>query len=312
VNGESIMLSELLARLRELGIEEAQYERIAGNVLDGLIDDVLLVQFLSAQKLPYDAKAVDAQLAAIRAETEKQGKKLSEVLAELGVTEQKLRAAVIAEARFETYMKQRITEKDLTEHFAKYREYFDGTQVRASHILVEVPAGASESTRRAAQARAEHIRKELAAGLEFGEAAKKYSNCPSKDQGGDVEWFPRGGKMVEPFARAAFALKVGETSGVVETEFGYHIIRCTGRKPGTRTKLTDPALRQDVIESLGERMKQEIIAQQQKTAKIEYAPGIPATRADNASTPSTPQSKSQPHKTSSGNSSKKDTSSKKR
>jgi parvulin-like peptidyl-prolyl isomerase len=239
-----------------------------------MVDNALLVQFLTAQKIAYDPKAVDAQIAEVKAEYDKAGVNMADALAQLGLTEQKLRASVVAEAQWQNYLKKNVTDKQLAEYFAKYAEYYDGSEVRASHILVEVPPDADERTRTAAKAKAESIRKEVAGGVNFAEAAKKYSDCPSKEQGGDVDFFTRREKMVDPFAKAAFALKIGQLSSVVETEFGYHVILVTGRKPATRTKLDDPALRKDLVEAVGDVMKDEIVAKQRKVAKIEIAPGV--------------------------------------
>jgi parvulin-like peptidyl-prolyl isomerase len=273
VNGDKIMLSELVGRLEELGVKPEKREDVAGDVLDAMIDNSLLMQFLTSQKIAFDPKAVDKQIAELKADYEKEGVKFSEVLTRIGLTEQKLHASVIAEVQWDNYLKKTVNEKQLAEYFAKYREYFDGTQVRASHILVEVAPDANEKTRSAAKAKTERIRKELSGGLDFGQAAQNYSDCPSREQGGDVDFFGRSDKMVEPFAKAAFALKVGEISGVVETEFGYHIIKVTDRKAGTRTKLDDAALRQELLDSYGDKLKNEIVANQRKVAKIEIAPG---------------------------------------
>ena len=281
VNGERIMLPELLGRLDELGVASAKRESVAANVLDGMVDNTLLLQWLAAQKIPYDTKAVDAEIAQLKAEHEKQGQKLGEALARMGLTEQKLRAAAVAEAQWQSYLTKNVSDKQLADYFAKHREFFDGTEVHASHILVEVSETANEGTRAAAKTKAETIRKEVSKkGSEFVAAAKKNSDCPSKEQGGDVGWFTRRGKMVEPFAAAAFALKTGEISIVVETEFGYHILLVTGRKPGTRTKLSDPELRKELLEAYGDGLKDEIVAKQRKVAKIDIAPGStpPATK----------------------------------
>jgi len=90
-------------------------------------------------------------------------------------------------------------------------------KIRASHILVSDLE------------QAEKILSEIKAGGDFGELAKKYSICPSKENGGDLGYFGKG-QMVKEFEDAAFSLNEGEVSGIVKTEFGYHIIKLTGKE----------------------------------------------------------------------------------
>jgi peptidyl-prolyl cis-trans isomerase C len=89
------------------------------------------------------------------------------------------------------------------------------TKVRASHILVEK------------QSQALKVLEELKAGADFKTLARKYSTCPSGKNGGDLGQFGRG-QMVREFEQAAFALKTGQISDPVKTQFGYHIIKRTG------------------------------------------------------------------------------------
>jgi peptidyl-prolyl cis-trans isomerase C len=89
------------------------------------------------------------------------------------------------------------------------------TKIKASHILVEK------------QSQALKVAEELKAGAKFGDLAKKYSTCPSGKRGGDLGQFGRG-QMAKEFEQAAFALKPGQVSDPVKTQFGYHIIKRTG------------------------------------------------------------------------------------
>ncbi|MBK7584035.1 MAG: peptidylprolyl isomerase [Myxococcales bacterium] len=103
-------------------------------------------------------------------------------------------------------------------------------QVRASHILL-MYAGSSRSTATRTQAQAQTeiqaLKTQIDGGGDFAKLASEHSDCPSGKSGGDLGSFGRG-QMVGPFEQTAFALPVGGTSGVVETDFGYHIIRRTG------------------------------------------------------------------------------------
>ena len=89
------------------------------------------------------------------------------------------------------------------------------SKVKASHILVKKRSQAAS------------ILSELQAGADFRELAKKHSICSSGKKGGDLGFFTRG-KMVKEFEKAAFSLSKGELSGLIKTEFGYHIIKRTG------------------------------------------------------------------------------------
>ncbi len=102
-------------------------------------------------------------------------------------------------------------------------------QVRASHILLMYD-GSMRSTatrsKEAAEVQISALKSELEGGASFTEVARENSDCPSSEQGGDLGSFSRG-MMVGAFEDTAFTLEVGSTSGVIETEFGYHIIHRT-------------------------------------------------------------------------------------
>ncbi len=103
-------------------------------------------------------------------------------------------------------------------------------QVRASHILLMYAGSARSSAARSKDEAAQEIqalKAQIDGGADFADLARQHSDCPSGRSGGDLGNFGRG-QMVGPFEDAAFGLEVGGTSGVVETDFGYHIIRRTG------------------------------------------------------------------------------------
>ncbi len=170
----------------------------------------------------------------------------------------------VAEADVEAYYKANQDER-----------YSQETEVRASHILLGTRE-LSEQEKAEARKQAEELAKQAKqADVDFAELAREHSSCPSSAKGGDLGFFPRQGKMVEPFAKAAFDLKVGEVSDVVETQFGYHIIKVTERKEGKTTPLAE------IEEEVREVVQQEKIREQlrayidklKEQAKIEYPPG---------------------------------------
>ena len=122
-----------------------------------------------------------------------------------------------------------ISEQDLRTYYEQNAARME--ERRASHILLAVPQGAPAAEKDKARARAQELLEQLRKSPDsFAELARKHSQDPgSAARGGDLEWFTRGA-MTKPFEDAVFSLKKGETSGVVETEFGFHIIRLTDVK----------------------------------------------------------------------------------
>jgi parvulin-like peptidyl-prolyl isomerase len=103
-------------------------------------------------------------------------------------------------------------------------------QVRASHILLMYAGSARSSATRSqeeAKTSIAELKAKIDGGADFAELARAHSDCPSSEKGGDLGTFGRG-QMVGPFEQAAFGMQVGEVSPVVETDFGYHIIKRTG------------------------------------------------------------------------------------
>ncbi|MEA1871731.1 MAG: peptidylprolyl isomerase [Candidatus Bipolaricaulota bacterium] len=148
--------------------------------------------------------------------------------------DQALREEVIGDLQptddeLEAYLEKNITTYDTPE------------EVRASHILVDDEETANE------------VLDKLNNGGDFAELAKEYSTCPSAEGGGDLDWFSRG-RMVPEFEEAAFALQVGEMSGIVKTEFGYHIIMVTDRKEAHTPTLDEikDQVRDDYIQEIAE------------------------------------------------------------
>jgi peptidyl-prolyl cis-trans isomerase C len=110
--------------------------------------------------------------------------------------------------------------------------------VRASHILIKVDPKADESQRATARKKIDKIQQKLQQGEDFAALAKEFSQGPSSVKGGDLGYFGRG-QMVKPFEKAAFGLMPGDVSGIVETRFGYHLIKVIERRPETTMAFKD-------------------------------------------------------------------------
>ena len=129
-----------------------------------------------------------------------------------------------------------ITEEELRKYYTENISRYSGAEERrASHILVKTSPDMPAADRDKAKARAEALLAEVRkAPNSFADIARQSSEDEgSKGQGGDLDWFGRGG-MVKPFEDAAYAMKSGETSNLIESEFGFHIISLTGTRGGEK------------------------------------------------------------------------------
>jgi len=122
------------------------------------------------------------------------------------------------------------TEADIRAHYDAHKdEYTKSEQAQAQHILVS-PANDSADAKLEAIGKINQVKEKLKGGADFGEMAAAYSACPSgKQAGGSLGWFGRGA-MVPEFDKAVFAMKDGEVSDIVETQFGFHLIKKTGHQ----------------------------------------------------------------------------------
>ena len=150
-----------------------------------------------------------------------------------------------------------VNEQDLKTYYEQNIARLGGQEERrASHILIAVPKGAPEAERQKARAKAQELLAQVKKAPDsFAELAKKHSQDPgSAPQGGDLDFFARGA-MTKPFEDAAFALGKGEISGIVETDFGYHIIKVTDVKvPKQRNfEQMKPELEAEVAKQMAQR-----------------------------------------------------------
>jgi peptidyl-prolyl cis-trans isomerase D len=131
------------------------------------------------------------------------------------------------------------TQQEIKAYFTQHQsEYSTPEQARSRHILIKVDAGADAKTDAAAKAKAEDLLKQIKAGGNFAELAKKNSDDPgSKDSGGELP-FAQHGTMVPEFDKAIFSQKIGDTE-IVKSQFGYHIVQVEERKPAHAQDLSE-------------------------------------------------------------------------
>lgn len=209
-------------------------EMIQRQVLSKVIDEFVKRELLlrEADRLAIEApeEEIEKTLAGIRQRTP-EGRDPQGILADGPAGQDSLRNEVITAIRVEKLLATVLppaaepTEAEMAAFREEHREKLAMPErVRARHILLKVEADATEAQKAAVREQAEAVRQKLVDGADFAALAQEVSACPSASRGGDLGVFPRG-KMAKPFEEAAFSQAEGEIGPVVETPFGYHIIR---------------------------------------------------------------------------------------
>ena len=212
--------------------------KLEAKALDQAIGAKLLLDQAARLDIPVTEKDIDAEVARVVQQVggEENYKK---ALAAQGIAEADFRKELEKGARVNRLVNQACahvadpTEDEVTAFYEAHKaEYVEPPQVLCQHILVK---GSND----AALDKIKEIRERIVNDkADFAEEAKKHSDCPSGAQGGSLGWFGRG-MMVPEFDKAAFEMKKGEVSGVVTTEFGYHIIYKADERGGGQQTIVD-------------------------------------------------------------------------
>lgn len=293
VNGQPLPETWVQRGLKR--VPPAEHAKARPEVVNYLVDNMLIDQFLAQQKTPVTPAEIAARMNELQAELKKHNQDYATMLKEMMLTEDELKTQILADIRWEKYIAAQGTDAVLKDMYEKNGAMFDGTQVRARHILL-TPSASDPAAVAKAKAQLVAFKQQLEAeanraqsklspnadpltreterlrALEamFGKLAAENSVCPSKADGGDLNWFPRTGSMVEPFAAAAFGLRPGQISDPVPTPFGVHLILVTARKQGQVTKFED--MKEEVREAYANRLRDNLVTQLRSTAKIVIPP----------------------------------------
>jgi peptidyl-prolyl cis-trans isomerase C len=279
VNGDLITEAELEAVLKLLPpapapdpakavAKEVQQRQLRREALEMLVDDVLMRQYLAKNGRRVEGKEIDQRLAELERALKSHKRTLQEFLADTAQTETHLRSDIQKKLQWDDLVGRQLTEPNLRRYYEQNRDFYDQVTVRASHILLRVPAAAAPSESQSAQVLLTDLRQKIVAGqLDFGEAAKKYSQCASAPLGGDIGYFPRKWAVDERIAKAAFELKVGDVGEVIRSDYGYHLIKVTDRKPGQPSDFD--RIKDEVRENYAMELWQTLLVKQRQTAHIE-------------------------------------------
>lgn len=165
-----------------------------------------------------------------------------------------------------------LSSKEVKDYFEKNREKFiEPEKIRLRQILIKVPAFASKEEWEKGKNKAEEILSEIKAGKDFAELAKEFSSDPSREKGGDMGFIHKG--RLEPYIETiAYSMKVGEISDVLQTIYGYHIIKLEEKKQPQYTKFSKikEKLKKDLETVAMEEKKKNWIKELREKAEIKY------------------------------------------
>ena len=288
VNGQAIPEVAVYRALRQF--PEAHKDMARKEIMAHLIENALIDQYLTALKITVEEKDVEKLLTDLKKELTDAKKDYVKELDAMMLTEAEFRVEVVAQMKWEKFVEKQGTDAALRQLFDSSPDVFDGTMVRARHILM-TPGNDEAKQKDAAQKlrgikqvveqeaakavaalppdkQGDALAKEQARVNKtdelFAAYAKEYSACPSKKDGGDLNFFPRAGAMVEPFAKAAFAVKPFQMTDVVVTEFGYHMILVTARRQGAPQKFE--SVKEDVRMLYAMRVREAVVSQMKPKA----------------------------------------------
>ena len=289
VNGTKVLEGDLRMTIQEMRRQFGEKSNAAESpeaLRRKALEQYLAVELLFQDGQSLGLKDVDTQVEAMWSGAEKQAgspEKFQEQLAKEGLTGEQAKDNIKKNIYVRAVIAQKVVpgiKVEDAELQAAYRanpeQYRHGELVGARHILIKTAPKATVEEKKPAREKIEEIRKELAAGKDFAETAKAKSDCPSKSRGGDLGYFGKG-RMVPEFEKVAFELKEGETSPVVETQFGYHLIQVYGRKPAGVTPFEEvqPQIEAKVKNDKFNQAVSDYVTQLRGKAKIEILdPGL--------------------------------------
>ena len=251
VNSEIITLGALEGRASALKEKyRSEFENYSENqvlqeALEILIDEKLKLQQGKKMAFEVDDMTVDAAIKNLEKKNSLEEGQLALILEAEGksldsyknVIRDQLLVSKIT--RFELGSRLVISDRKIEKYYHdNQKEFWEPSQVRVKHILILFEKDATEKIMQIKKKQIKEILAELKGGKDFAEAAKEYSEDVSASLGGDVG-FVKKGQMVPEFEKAVYRLKEGEISGVVETEYGYHIIKAEEIQKGRTIPFKD-------------------------------------------------------------------------
>lgn len=283
VNDQSITQADLDGEINQIrqmmktrGASPQQFDAmlrtIKPQITEGLIVRKLLAQECAREKVAVQPEETAREIASFQSSLKK-NTTLDDFLKQSGITRETFEKDVNEQIKIEKLLKVSVpTDAEVKAYYEENKKNYEMPEsVNARHILVSFDPADDAAKKEAKKKKAEGVREKLAKGGDFAKLAEENSDCPSKSKGGDLGEFSRG-RMVPAFEEVAFTQKTNEISGVVETEFGYHIIQTVSHNQPRSLAL------EDVKGQIAFRLKSKKVSEKleplikklKDSAKIEY------------------------------------------
>lgn len=286
VNQEIITLSEVervIGPLKETIEAENRLERrdrlneLCRMALDKLIEEKLIDQEAKRLGIKASAKEIDGTIEEIKQRNSASQEDLEQALARDGLTLEAFRKEIEKKiirtkiVQWAVKVEPNVPEKELKGFYQQHSDrYRTEESYRPAHILFKVPKDATPEEVREIRKKCQRVYEKLKAGEDFGELALLYSEDLSSKDRGDLGYFKKG-ELLPAFEREALRLKVGEISGMVRTDFGFHIIKLLDRKGGIPLPYEEvkEKVRQDYLEKEFEKGLKQFLSKLKEKSVIE-------------------------------------------
>ena len=243
-----------------------QVSLIRREVLESMIRRELLYQTARKSGIKPDENAINKDINSLKQQFSGETEYKNE-LSRRGINEEVLRARMIRNSLVQKYMdkeftdKVNVTDKEIQDYYQKNIDLFKQPfQMRVNQIFIQSDSKGGDSRKKELRSKAEKILKNLKDDQDFADLAREYSDGPTKNKGGDLGYL-RKGQLEKRFESKVLALKKGEITDIIETEYGFHIFKVTDIKPETIL----------AYENVKEKVKKFLVDEKTKQEADEYA-----------------------------------------
>ena len=282
VNNNAITRAELDMEINRLVPQELFHRSISPEkrkemekkAIENLINAELFYIEAKRQNLKVDSSELKKSISSVK-ESYPSAKAFKDALKKSGMTmsvfEEKARRSLMIEKLIEKEVKVSFTDNDLEEYYKKNTEKFKEPEaVRLRYVYVKINPSEPDGKKKAKE-RAKEAYSKIKSGSDFAQIAMTYSNDMSRIKGGEMGFVHRG-MMPQDIEKAAFSLKVGQISEIIETDIGFHILKVEEKRASRQVSFDEikEKLKNELTESMQKNRLEGLIKRLRENAKIQY------------------------------------------